>query len=213
MINRLHPCPSYSCMLELEEKPSSKSFSIISPRVALPVRSGLSTADAPCYRSQSPLSVIINNNDTDFEVPGHYGSDVDENDIDDRDMINLRSSVSIDEPLHDTSGQKWTLPKHSGASHVNFSPKVAVSLIPSHKDYTWEMKDRIWTSMEQIRVNAVKRRMELYLSGAGDDDYHEKLEDEPKFVPLGSLKRTRGISMVPSTCWDEMRIKRINQQK
>lgn len=199
MINRLHPCPSYSCLLELEEKPSSKSFSIISSRVPLPVRSGLSTADAPCYRSQSPLSVIINNNDTDFEV-GHYGSEVDENDIDDRDMINLRSSVSIEEPLHDTSGQTRSLPKHSGANHVNFSPKVAVSLIPSHKDYTWEMKDRIWTSMEQIRVNAVKRRMELYLSGADDDDDHEKLEDEPKFVPLRSLKRTRSISMVSSAC-------------
>ena len=130
---------------------------------------------------------MINNDLNGFEVPFHDGYDADENDIDDRDMISLRSSVTMEETLHDTSGQNPTLllKQHSGGSHVNFSPKVAVSLIPSHKDYTWEMKDRIWTSMEQLRVNVVRRQMELDFFGEYGDEY-EGLDDEPKFTPLRS---------------------------
>ena len=187
-INALHACTSYSCLLELEEAPNFRSFSF-SP----------TASSAPLYRPQSPATVIIENDCAGFDEIGIYESEDDENDIDDADMINLRSVVSLEESLKDAAGERRALPRHSTRGHVNFSPKVAVNLIPSHKDYTLEMKDRIWTSMEQIRINAVKHQMEIdFLGNYVDDD--EGMDDEPKFIPLGSLKRTRDRTVVPPTC-------------
>ena len=174
-LNALHPCTSYSCLIELEEAPNCTSFSAsFSP----------TSSSATLYRSQFPATVIIDSDGDPFEEIDPYGSEGDENDIDDKDMINLRSAISIEESLHDYTGESQAPPRQSTGGHVIFSPRVIVSLIPSHKDYTWEMKDRIWTSMEEIRVNAIKHQMEMHLLGEFDDDDSEGMDDEPKCIPL-----------------------------
>jgi hypothetical protein len=80
---------------------------------------------------------------------------------------------------------------------LRFHNRVSVTLIPSHRDYNEKEKKQLWTSLEEIRVNAIKNQMELYMDG--EDDYYEDATEDGeeedsesrRFIPLQRMEMAR----------------------
>ena len=154
------------------------------PLAILPSMKSCLTDDDLYNRSISPLTVIV----------------VDEDEDEFEDDIWLRAdmtiaAISIEESLNDES-HRSNVPPIRRKSRVRFSPRVTVTFIPSHRDYSLAMKERIWTSMEEIRINAVRCQMQMQLDDYeyGDD---KSSEGEREFIPLGRLKRSRRMAELP----------------
>jgi hypothetical protein len=186
MIQRstLHPTVSYSCLWSLEEKPHSWSSGqqqhlaqheqVERPVAAwAPQHEGLQySEDTPFYRAVSPMYEDTDDEDDENSV-------MDGMDYQEEAFANL---IRTEEPLKGDEQQ----PDQTQARRIKFHSQVNVCLIPSHKDYSEAMKCRMWNSLEEIRVNAIRNQMQLYL----DEEFEESAEadeDTPKFVPLSRM--------------------------
>lgn len=151
--------------------------------------------------SQPPLSSSFNVNET-CNRPNeamYISDDDDESDDDDDEYfyrVSLRKDLISVEPL---KGDGTTVDEiiESDVKCIRFHNKVSVTLIPSHRDYNEKEKKQLWTSLEEIRVSAIKNQMELCMDG--EDDYYEDAtedveEEDPesrRFIPLQRMEMAR----------------------
>lgn len=185
--SQLHTCTSYTCLLSLTEKPTcfntaERTFAPMSRRIEL----NPSVNPKPCLmnetylRSDSPLTVVFDEDNPEDEAP-----------TDDYLFTqSLSHSLSFSLPLNGPSPTSRTF---EGKTRVTFNPTVQVTCIPSHRDYSAAMKRRIWASPEEIRVNVVKAKMQLYFEEdeyAGDNymPKSEANESGLRFAPLRPIQ-------------------------
>jgi hypothetical protein len=189
----IHSSPSYSCLLNLEEKPNGLTTFAMLPDATTPVQplrtcqqACLSSLDDAHFRDYSPLTVV-------FELHGPQEMTFEEND---EPAVSLLKCPSYQEPLKLESGHQRARSNYE--YRIRFCPTVEVTLIPSHRDYSDATKQLLWASTEEIRVNAVKAQMEMCLYehryAAFDSDYYSQDNvDRPehRFAPLSRLQRAR----------------------
>jgi hypothetical protein len=183
-------CPSYSCLLTLEEKPNGLTTYALSSH-ATPIEQPIGTCQQPYmslddaqFRYSSPLTVVF--------CDDH---DMQESTVEDNDCptVSLFMCPSFQEALKMESGHQ-----RARNCRIRFHPTVDVTLIPSHRDYSEATKELLWASREEIRVNAVKAQMEMCLfehryAAFGSDCDHNNIDQEleRRFVPLSRLQGAR----------------------
>jgi hypothetical protein len=183
MIQKIDACPSYSCLFSLEEKTPSwncvdrqfDAFGVTSYQP--PMGSSFNVNDTCSYREDAPLCISDDDDDENDNLNEFIG------------QISLQQKVVSEEPLKDDDG------RNDVNNRIRFNSTVAVTFIPSHRDYPEEMRSSIWASSEEIRVNAIRNQMQLDMEYDIDNSKDKECDDESesvcRFIPLQRMEKAR----------------------
>jgi hypothetical protein len=87
----------------------------------------------------------------------------------------LLSDCDEDDMLISTSPIKVSKPR-SLRPRAHFAPEVSVVQIPSHREYSDDEKDRIWTSGSMLGMQARRNRVEWHWEGCNAENEMEEAE-------------------------------------
>jgi len=189
-------CTSYSCLLSLQEKPNGWNTALVLAagepdstlaRRASPVMprlNGGSLMTSTMMRmQQQDCTHMYHLNRTDSPISVFF-DDHEDDESDDEDESDHAEGICMQEPLKDN-----TEALSSTRRCIRFGASVQVHLIPSHRDYSKQRKQRIWTSLEEIRVNAVRSSLQQQYEQY-EDFYGEEAATEPTFLSLSASRMT-----------------------
>lgn len=99
----------------------------------MPSPSSFNVHESVCFfATESPAPTIVDDEPSNDSTP--------------TELVALDPKMMAEEPLKGVEERIW-----DHRSRIRFNSIVSVALIPSHRDYSEEMRTKLWASLEELR--------------------------------------------------------------